>query len=907
MGTRQRLGWAGGVNLLVDPNAVRDDQLTGAKNTWPTTEGLMTKREAMRAIAPIKHYSEYPFYPLTLFKPDPLTGFDYILNWFSPYINGSEYLSAVTKGMTIQNDANLNITTTSGYETIPGPACMVNYKGRIIAVNGNTDGYFMFYKDPIVGYKWRRNYFQWLPNRPGVTAGQTQTVSVIPRVVCSYKGRLVFGNFGPGFGNTILFADRNPPADWSNVTDAPAWSIIGDDALSSNGFNITFESIAGETILAMAEVSMSTATNPLQTALLVLTDRSAIICTGEPAQTTDTDFDSVKTYLGDFQFAKVNFECGVAGHLAICRGPNGTFWANGEDVYALYDGAPKPIPIGTNIRPALQACPPSYRPFWHMAFSRGAVHLSVLTQATSDFRQQGVQHWRLDLRPTGDSDVVASPGGPNGARWWGPQDYEQAYLLGGSEDGVGVRGALSSAILSDRLDDGKSVLTGAFYGDFNSAADKCLSIVSFNEVSGGRDIPYSETVTGLTWTAATAYAVGDVVMPTPLNRNGRLYVCTVAGTSDVTEPTWPDVNGDSVSDGGITWFEVLDDLSTSIRMPNLYGTTAPRIAMEPDFKEYSFNTPMNDKVVKRGDISAFMGRKGQMWLEVVANSGNNLFYLGPTTIGGANAGKDPAYNSLGNFVLDASSLAEEFESRQLAPSLSVDREKPDSVTPGVIRGRLLQPRLRDGSGFVIDETNDYIVAAMVGNVFTTPVAVVQAQLDHGYYDDVDDVIAEIVDKLNDQTPINWSGWTNGINPWSSNSAYASGWPYFNNLTFAFTARAANQWLLLLVSPDNGDGDYVVSGETYYTSRASNLLAMLGFDTSSAQADASFTGQLTGDTAVTASYVSEIQDPASSLSPIYLNATQVIPYHNSNVVAVSDIEMEVALKKGRPMPTKPRMS
>ena len=51
------------------------------------------------------------------------------------------------------------------------------------------------------------------------------------------------------------------------------------------------------------------------------------------------------------------------------------------------------------------------------------------------------------------------------------------------------------------------------------------------------------------WEAATAYALGDRVVPTELE--GMSYVCTTAGTSGATEPTW----ADGVTDGNAVWAE----------------------------------------------------------------------------------------------------------------------------------------------------------------------------------------------------------------------------------------------------------------------------------------------------------------------------------------------------------------
>jgi len=55
-----------------------------------------------------------------------------------------------------------------------------------------------------------------------------------------------------------------------------------------------------------------------------------------------------------------------------------------------------------------------------------------------------------------------------------------------------------------------------------------------------------------TWTANTAYAVGDVVKKTTYNSHS--YLCTVAGTSHATtEPTWPTTNGTTKVDNTVTW------------------------------------------------------------------------------------------------------------------------------------------------------------------------------------------------------------------------------------------------------------------------------------------------------------------------------------------------------------------
>jgi hypothetical protein len=61
------------------------------------------------------------------------------------------------------------------------------------------------------------------------------------------------------------------------------------------------------------------------------------------------------------------------------------------------------------------------------------------------------------------------------------------------------------------------------------------------------------TLKGTAWTASTAYAVGDVVVPTTGKENGWRYECTTAGTSGSSEPTWPTQEGATKTDGTVTW------------------------------------------------------------------------------------------------------------------------------------------------------------------------------------------------------------------------------------------------------------------------------------------------------------------------------------------------------------------
>jgi hypothetical protein len=76
------------------------------------------------------------------------------------------------------------------------------------------------------------------------------------------------------------------------------------------------------------------------------------------------------------------------------------------------------------------------------------------------------------------------------------------------------------------------------------------------------------------WQASTAYSVGDRVIPTASEMTGFVYLVTVAGTSDSSQPTWPTVLGNTVTNGTVT-FKAIDteDTITNLRLYFTHGLT----------------------------------------------------------------------------------------------------------------------------------------------------------------------------------------------------------------------------------------------------------------------------------------------------------------------------------------------
>jgi hypothetical protein len=116
----------------------------------------------------------------------------------------------------------------------------------------------------------------------------------------------------------------------------------------------------------------------------------------------------------------------------------------------------------------------------------------------------------------------------------------------------------------DWLDDAIHIaLLGAGYTPNRDAHDYFDDVVT-QEITGtgytaGGQALSSKTIAytaanswSVQWAASTAFGADAIVRPT--TGNGFLYRAQGAGgTSGVSQPTWPTVIGDEVTDGGVTW------------------------------------------------------------------------------------------------------------------------------------------------------------------------------------------------------------------------------------------------------------------------------------------------------------------------------------------------------------------
>ena len=80
-----------------------------------------------------------------------------------------------------------------------------------------------------------------------------------------------------------------------------------------------------------------------------------------------------------------------------------------------------------------------------------------------------------------------------------------------------------------------------------ASGNQQLLALDASEVPSG----FVSNITGPIWVLTTATLTGQYVVPT--TANGFYYVCTVAGTTNSTQPTWPTTVGTTVTDGTVTW------------------------------------------------------------------------------------------------------------------------------------------------------------------------------------------------------------------------------------------------------------------------------------------------------------------------------------------------------------------
>jgi len=79
------------------------------------------------------------------------------------------------------------------------------------------------------------------------------------------------------------------------------------------------------------------------------------------------------------------------------------------------------------------------------------------------------------------------------------------------------------------------------------------------------------------WTATTAISLNTYIKPTNANANGHFYICTTAGTTSGSEPTWPTTYNGTVTDGTVVWTEVGQSVGIRIGASQQFSVHNSRI------------------------------------------------------------------------------------------------------------------------------------------------------------------------------------------------------------------------------------------------------------------------------------------------------------------------------------------
>lgn len=100
-----------------------------------------------------------------------------------------------------------------------------------------------------------------------------------------------------------------------------------------------------------------------------------------------------------------------------------------------------------------------------------------------------------------------------------------------------------------------SAMMVSYFG--TSVTQSSTPVVRLNTVAGINKVMQNITALYIRyahWRPNTAYAANTIILPSPKNNNRFQYISSSSGTSGATEPGWPVTSGQSVIDGGVTWF-----------------------------------------------------------------------------------------------------------------------------------------------------------------------------------------------------------------------------------------------------------------------------------------------------------------------------------------------------------------
>lgn len=489
-----------GVNLLIDPRRISEDELVLAKNIFPVSPEILSHRGSMQPFGcmvanPTDGVN--PYLPVNSYIP-PLAG-TYAVVWASRNVAAGQN-TVIWAG----NPQPLGAATSS---TLPG------------VVTTRKPGFCSFIHQVFVALGDPYNAHAGLKITAGGiavfnfldAAGSTLTPvgasAKAPQVMSPYRDMMTYANFGAGFESYLLISDglsSSSTVSSANrpYTVAPTGGGLFSRALQVGGQRDT------DAIVAMKEVMLTAVGGPPQSGLLILKERTAYLLTGTPNPSTDTtDLPS-----GTVQIVQVAYNCGCSSPETVVTTPYGTIWAGQDDVW-LFQYGQAPIRVGSKIRSVLQRTPAAFRYRWHAGYFNGIYRLALDSSSSVNDDSPCGEQWWLDLRygpPTGGPEVQPH----EDAMWWGPMVFKFITAKSGATQ-TGTRNMCQE----DRNDFTSPYLMGIEFGfdDLSGTKTDDVMLVYYDNPNG-RDESSQQA----------ASAVGTT--PTPNSLNDFDWAVQPAGT-----------------------------------------------------------------------------------------------------------------------------------------------------------------------------------------------------------------------------------------------------------------------------------------------------------------------------------------------------------------------------------------
>ncbi len=475
--------------------------------------------------------------------------------------------------------------------------------------------------------------------------------------------------------------------------------------------------------MAMQEVTLASMGSQIDSALMLLTNRTCVFVTGEILQTSFTGAEDPNGLLGTYKETRINYECGCVSADTLQKTPYGWIWASGDDVWMLEGNMP--VRIGTNIRPALLACPANSRKKWSAAYADGVYMLQLVTQQTTvgiapDTQVTGYLHeyWVLDLRD-------GPPRQAEEARWYGPMVMEEFDAVG--------------PLLSERDTDGNQrIMALATADDFQTYL---IDMLPRN--GNGFDIFRPGVTTAPMWTGTTAY-VGDLIRPSMYGggrlSTGRIYGCIVAVSDPGVEPVWPTDSTTYAGSGGTVWADInyLDVQAARSFQQRQGGEFTADIRS----RDNALDDAVFEKLLRRVDVNAAASAKVELSINAIKNQAE-VSSMGSAIVGAA--APEGGVIAMPTTIAGLKSVARTFRPAETE----------------LVQARQMQASLVDSNSYVIDATNNFFNMAWwyedngaiaygfdQNHTNTAAGGCVQVEIPTGTYDTINAVVSAIVSRLN---------------------------------------------------------------------------------------------------------------------------------------------------------------